>query len=175
MSAVDRRGDVGWSVTTEDTRGPLVSTKSTDCLTTSTVFAASVASVLGRRNGTSIPAPRARSAITGASVETRIFVIRALRVAASMVQRMSGFPPSGRQFFPGRRLEPLRAGMTASTLIGDDAAGGAGDMWLTRRAAVAMVRRYFKMTTEALSGFRSVVRPGGRVPRMGEVKSLQAT
>src|SRR5438094_524279 len=63
-------------------------------------------------NGTSAPAFLAAAAIAGSSVEMMVRYSTPLFRAASMVQAISGLPPSIARFFPGTPFDPPRAGMS---------------------------------------------------------------
>src|SRR5439155_16059010 len=85
------------------------------CGTTGTMPASSVASSVGRRNGTSALQRRASSASAGLSVETTTRVRRVASRADAMAWPSRESRPRMRRFLPGSPLDPPRAGMTPRT------------------------------------------------------------
>src|SRR5258705_10939499 len=78
----------------------------------------SAASAAGRMNGTSSPARRPASAMSGASVLSINRSMTPESRAARAVYSSSVWPASARTFFPGTPFEPPRAGTRPSTVNG---------------------------------------------------------
>src|ERR1700691_5612272 len=111
-----RKGEVGCSSSRPSTLPLRVSYQSSGGRQTSTEVAESVASSAGRSHGTSAPASPAIAAMAGSSVETRMSQIPEIPLTTSMLQTISGLPPSKRVFFPGSRFDPPRAVISARIL-----------------------------------------------------------
>src|SRR5215470_15082199 len=75
----------------------------------------SLASVAGRRNGTSPPWLRAIAAICSLSVDTTHLAISGQSFDKRMEWAIKGNPARRAIFLPGRPREPPRAGITART------------------------------------------------------------
>src|SRR5436190_15917158 len=74
----------------------------------------------GRRPGTSAPHSREISAMCSSSVETTTASKSPDSWAAAIDQASRGRPASGLTFLPGRRVEPARAGTSATALTSDE-------------------------------------------------------
>ena len=110
------KGEVGWSSTTFSNCRSFLSKKSTNSNNTDNMPALSEEVFLERRYGTSAPFSIATSAISGESVSTYILSMLLHSAASRMVCTISGLPENFFKFFPGNRLEPFLAGMTAINL-----------------------------------------------------------
>lgn len=110
-----RKGEVGCSSISESIAPYSFSYQSNACSTTSTDPAESVANSGGRNQGACAPQVRAISAIAGSSVDTNTSAKILLSSAATIVHAMRGLSPNGSMFFPGNRLDPPRAGISANS------------------------------------------------------------
>ncbi len=100
-----RRGEVGSISMTASKAWPSCSrSQARACRVESSELVRSCANAGGRRKGTRAPQASATSAMAWSSVETTTEASAAHWRAASMLQAISGLPPSRRMFFPGQAL-----------------------------------------------------------------------